>query len=306
MFQGYNLVTWTVVVLQVRLTPLPVTNVSQPNCQIYYQVSWVTQSVLWIRPPVGVYKAVPLSICVHMFVFSRRWVVWSQQRSSSMQTISSKALLHHSPSFFQLSYRTSGSRTSTPQSTGNSRSLSFYLIFVFFFFHTVPKVECIFCSRPQRVLPGGHFGYCGYFPVRLRRQAFPQPQQGIVQSRLTLPLQQQEVLSKQRDEGWRTRKEGERSLSYIGEQEKKVKNESVHNAVMVSHTRSASAVSVAMIILVPHRRTELLSLSQLSLLPVHTWPEESDRAPSKTIICFNPKYNVVFSCQSSSILRFFL
>ncbi|XP_069378310.1 solute carrier family 35 member A3a isoform X1 [Paralichthys olivaceus] len=70
--------------------------------------------------------------------------------------------------------------------------------------------------RPHwRVLPRGHFGHHGHFPVWLRGQVIPQPQQGIVgHSRLT-PQQQREVLLKREDE------EGKRGQGFKKKKKKK-------------------------------------------------------------------------------------
>lgn len=55
MFQGYNTVTWTVVALQVTLTPLPVIQYVFPNKAVKYESSlWDNRLFIsWIRLPVG-------------------------------------------------------------------------------------------------------------------------------------------------------------------------------------------------------------------------------------------------------------
>lgn len=65
---------------------------------------------------------------------------------------------------------------------------SLYIFLLLFFYLIIPVCQSdnVFCCCPQRVLPGGHFGHCGHFPVWLRRKAAPQPQQGIGYSQLTL------------------------------------------------------------------------------------------------------------------------
>lgn len=128
-----------------------------------------------------------------------------------MQTTSSKALLHRSPSSCQLSYRTSCSRTSTPLGRANSHSLCLSLTSLFL------CISSVICCRPQRVLPWGRFCHRGHFPVRLRRQETPQPQQGVGHSGPTPErLRQQEVLLKHRDGGEERRTENKgKGLNHI-------------------------------------------------------------------------------------------
>lgn len=65
MFQGYNTITWTVVALQVSLTPLVVF-----HDQVYHQASGGRDRLIWwIRLP-GPAQVMPLSICVCVFVVS--------------------------------------------------------------------------------------------------------------------------------------------------------------------------------------------------------------------------------------------
>ena len=100
-----------------------------------------------------------------------------------MQTTSSRALLHRSPSSCQLLYRTSGCRTSTPPGRvticPSVSAICFSISLFFFLIITISLADSVVWCLPQRVLLGGHFGHRGHFPVRLRRQAVPQPQQGV-------------------------------------------------------------------------------------------------------------------------------
>lgn len=124
MFQGYNMITWTVVALQVTLTPITVTDASLTKTARYIIKPLGLQTVFGSDSPSARTGHASVHLCPCVCCFSRHWVVWSLQRSSSMPTTSSKALQHRSPSFCQLSYRTSGCRTSTPLGRRNTQRSS--------------------------------------------------------------------------------------------------------------------------------------------------------------------------------------
>ena len=64
MFQGYNTITWTVVALQVTLTPLPLIQYAT----VKYIASGVTDSLF--QTPCRPVQVMPSSICVLVFVVS--------------------------------------------------------------------------------------------------------------------------------------------------------------------------------------------------------------------------------------------
>lgn len=136
-------------------------------------------------------QVMPLSICVCVFVVSPG-AGWSGHSSGHQvcrqhpQGLCYIALNHPVNSYIVL--LAAGLRPHRVEETFTicssvSTSLLFCLII------TVSLTDSVVWCRPQRVLLGGHFGHCGHFLVWLRRQAIPQPQQGVGHSRLTLQQQ---------------------------------------------------------------------------------------------------------------------
>lgn len=101
MLQGYNTITWAVVILQVTpLLQLPMSDIVTPRRSEREHL--LVQPFLQLSPA-----------CLPPV--SRRWAVWSLRRSSSTPTTSSKASPRLSPSSCPHSSPTYGCRTLSPQ-----------------------------------------------------------------------------------------------------------------------------------------------------------------------------------------------
>lgn len=118
----------------------------------------------------------PLSICVSVFVFSSGpgWSGHSsghQVRRQHPQGLR-YVTLHH-PVNADIVLLAAGL---WPNQVKKAVAI-FFSVFSFLLFFL--SAQWVFCSCLQCFLPRGRFSHRGHFPVRLRRQAFPQSQQGV-------------------------------------------------------------------------------------------------------------------------------
>lgn len=118
----------------------------------------------------------PLSICVSVFVFSSGpgWSGHSsghQVRRQHPQGLR-YVTLHH-PVNADIVLLAAGL---WPNQVKKAVAI-FFSVFSFSLFFL--SAQWVFCSCLQCFLPRGRFSHRGHFPVRLRRQAFPQSQQGV-------------------------------------------------------------------------------------------------------------------------------
>lgn len=143
-----------------------------------------------------------------------------------MQTTSSRALLHRSPSSCQLLYRTSGCRTSTPLGRGNRHYLSLRLSFLFCLCFssliiTISPADGVFCCFSSAACSSwGPFWSSRPLSCTATKASHPPTPAG----RRTLtadttaavggPVEASGRGGERRTESCRE-KEGERSLSYI-------------------------------------------------------------------------------------------
>lgn len=230
MFQGYNSITWTVVILQVKLTAARQQHTSQLYCQSseYHR--------LFVARPHSKVSAHRLCLCPSVFVVSpgaggSGHRSGHQVRRQHPQRLCYVAL-HHSVNA-DIVLLAPGLRPNQVQEAAPPPP---YLIFVF----------TSHCSRfcLQRVLLGGRFSHRGHFPVRLRRQALPQPQQGVGQWQPTHTAVGGGGSWEMEGRGWKIRGKVFCHILQVWEVTRpragKGSNQSKYIAVKVSHTRSAS------------------------------------------------------------------
>lgn len=163
MFQGYNTITWTVVALQVTPPPLPRGLMSFPYQPIQF---------CWKRL-FGPLQVMPLSICACVFVVSPG-AGWSGHSSGH------QVCRQHPKRFCHVTLHHPVHSYILLPATGlwplKVEEPVFFFLYIWMFFLLFPE---LIVSFPQCVLPRGSFGHHRHFPVRLRRQAARQPQQGI-------------------------------------------------------------------------------------------------------------------------------